>query len=206
MSASTENKVKEQEEEPQGWKQVDSATEFFVDWIRPQKDKPSIWTAIFSFGTVVSFLADKAPIRADWSFNPKADYPTHRVPEKKELKRIYAQNAKIYKDTLTKHATHNDVIQQAYKMLIGCGYPLPGGEGADTDTAPLCVRGDKVLWAVGFPYLDNEGDFPIYSLAITDGVTPLGEIDAFGREMRRWDFMFPRIHALITDDLNVIRL
>jgi hypothetical protein len=136
--------------EKQGWLQVRDAINFFVnDFVtacvrKGGAFKKETWHAVFAFGTVVRIEFPDKKAAANWTFNPKdfdSEFPKYRIV-KSQIKRTYATNKAEYDRVMRDQTSFADVIRTAYKILMEAGYPLPGGEGADTVTLPMAIRGD----------------------------------------------------------------
>ena len=215
--------------EKQGWTEVKEAINFFVNdfmkacVIKGGPFKEGEWHVVFAFGTVVRFnLAASAPNEI-WEYNPNSDddYPTHRFQKKKDLTRQLKDNVKEWTAVLQSQSKYTNVIRTAYKIMFSSGYPLPGGMGADSTTMPFGKRGDglaaerqrepeidnkekyQCLWGITFPFLETGENQYIYSLAMTESENMEREATAYGREARRYDYMIPRIVAIVSHDRTI---
>jgi len=219
-----------------GARNIEELVAFFVDeFLRaavkkggPLKDDD--YQVIFACGTVVRVRLSKDQVDAKWKFDPRWDYPTHRVEDRKHLQDIWNENEHAFQQVLTAHPEQKEVIRAAYHKLIQqAGYPLPGGPGGDTNTLPLAQSGDAAAaqsvtasdqvvsdaLAEHSPtpqlaekkvlwgtFFEKEGIFSLSCSSSTETMTA----DAQGREARRMDFMLPRIHAIVCHNLSVLKL
>jgi hypothetical protein len=155
--------------------------------------------AFFSFGSVVRFNINTVEDTKEWDYKPEDDdYPKHRVTGEK-IKDIFKENIDVYKQTLKDNEPYANTIKSAYRKLMKDGYPFPGGSGGDSIPVPMCEYTNKELIGVIFPEL---GD--ILTLGLTNDDVNKEHISC--RECRRYDYMFPRIIAIMDHTLKLTYL
>ncbi len=239
------------------------------------KFKNETWHVVLSFGTIVRVNLPQNLVSNDWIYNPQdydGEYPKHRVlaTDKNDF---YAQAKENYECVLKTFAAQSHIIRSGMKMFLDAGYPLPGGEAADSFCDILACRGDAIAeendengkekeekedekekeqeeeqekeQEVGKKEMSDENiekekqkttkqdknakekdknaekreehkdedalfatfffncNYMIQTVAICNLMTPNYKISFDGRELRRLDYMFPRIVALIDRDAIV---
>ena len=214
-------------------KKTDVVDFFVKDWLTVAIEKggplpKEAWHAIFSYGTIVPLLLpDDASKDEKWTLtqfykeNPSA-FPNHRLEDPKELETVYKENQTALEKLLAEQKNHGAVIRTAYFKLMKEGYPIPGTPLADSQT--LRMKSTKKEWQEStwfgtvFPMSCSCEYRQIMSLQQTsrflespaehqlDDDEMLTLIDQRGREARRRDFMLPRLVALVSSQLEVIRL
>lgn len=175
------------------------------------------WHVVFSFGTVVSIVLPQ-DLDSSWTYTielHREDYPFHRFRLDSHATSQLDENLEEYNRTLEVHPEQRDIIRTAYRFLIKAGYPFPGNEGSDTITyrmGSMPIKslkeprtnyydgsedrlGDTAyLWGVSFPNLSADTILTFVDIDANDEATA----DTIGRDYRRYDFLIPRIAALIS--------
>lgn len=167
---------------------------------KTEGDVFSDWHIVFSGGTIVRICSSNMygkefqgyELCSEGSYQDK--YPTHRLKSKADLKNILTDNIKVWnsqKDALPD--MHGKVLRIAYDILIEDGYPYPGGEGSDRTAIPITdpslSNDSSAKWLILWPNRN------MYILNITDGTFNTALM--LGGELRRLDFMFPKVYAVI---------
>ena len=185
------------------WIKVNDATESFVRFLTTAvKHAPlTDWHVIFSMGSV----ARVKPGVDNFNLNANAytfSWPVNRLEDPNDKQKIILDNVKIFN-----HANANvtgdvgNALRAAYRMLITDGYPVPGTSGSDRIPIPIddpTNMADGIFWML----IWNNRHPMLYN--ITYGEDP-AIAATVGGELRRHDFMFPRVHAIISRDLKITR-
>jgi hypothetical protein len=160
---------------------------------------------LFSCGTFARFQISEDPfVGFD---GDEYDFPTHRLLDPGKLDKVLENNQKIYQEVMDKkvqHPQYVELVNTAYNTLINAGYPYPGGEGGDRIPIPL---EDKNTWLTVFtardPYVLTITD---PSMVNTEEELSMHQMVILGGDARRNDYMEPRLVALITPDLQVLKV
>ena len=172
--------------------------EEFVVWLSIPREIEPLDYIVFRCGTAVALQPDgccHTPFTEAGFLEPdvdsflESDFPEHRFQDL-TYEQLRADNQK---DFLWSQATaFPEQCRAAYGCLM-CGYPLPGGPGADRDVVPLT----KDLWGTIFRELD---DYCGITLLHMPGAR---RAQADNAEARRLDYMFPKPFAFIDKHLQV---
>ena len=161
--------------------------------------------AVFDFGTLVITGENDDEFQGYTESN--YEFPGHRIVsagggvactgtpvQAAEIARETGANAAVWDEQKKREGATGRVARQAYAKLIKSGYPYPGGGGSDRRTAgvlhgKLCA----VHWALD---RDNDG---VFSTAFhSPGAGAAGDPSIIAGDLRRLDFMFPRVAAVHT--------
>eukprot|EP00727_Mastigamoeba_balamuthi_P004387 m51a1_g13947 hypothetical protein (244) ;mRNA; r:903802-904533 len=204
-----------------GWERIREAVAALVAACRPGSgaafrlpEEPHEWLAFFSFGTVVRIRdasVPAAPAGVEWDYDPQGahreGYPDHRIESEEDLERTLRDNRSAYDAAKAQAGAGREaLVKLAYRGLVDAGYPFPGCELGDSLVHCVSVAGGtdnrQAVSAVVFPALERDEvgaeqrGFPVsvFSLALDDSP---GRAHMFGRETRRYDYMVPRLVALV---------
>jgi hypothetical protein len=171
--------------------------------------RPREWHVVFRCGTV----ARVAEADAEFMGYEQSGYrfPDHRLEGFEDLKgeesmastveAILADNAKVWEAQKAFPGEVGRAARRAYTRLVAQGYPYPGASAARSPvfTGLSSAAADAgPLWMVLWPGLDTKGR--MYNLAFASK----GERAChLGGELRRYDYMFPEVAAVITPELAV---
>jgi hypothetical protein len=163
------------------------------------------WHVIFRCGTVVRLRALSGDEFVGYD-HPESSYifPTTEEENDEVIDRILEDNRRIWETQSKIPGDVGKAIRIGYAPLIARGYPYPGGAAADRSVVDTGIEvKDKPtarrLWFVLWPGLDGGGEEPMmFNLALTEkgGASAA----ASGGDLRRYDFMFPEVGAVITPD------
>lgn len=188
------------------WKEFDRALNTFHDFLKfatlaggPLRD----YHVIFRMGTVAR-LSLELPEFTEYTGEYVENYPAHRIPDD-ELGNIIKHN--IHTWELQRNVLSGDVgraVKIAYKLLIDDKYPYPGGDGSDRFPVPcqnpdVVMQNNEILWNLIWP----RGCDKLSNLILA---AEPGAAVQLGGEFRRYDYMFPKVRAIITPDLTIISL
>lgn len=157
---------------------------------------------LFSNGTVVRLTPDVISYYDINNFNNffddwEHDFPVHRIRNKN----VVGDYKKFLTSKINEQTKLFDekIIKVAYHTLISSGYPLPGGSMADSYIMPLPIKSTKsIIDAVVFP----EANKYVFSISYK-----LGDLaHMYGRDARRYDYMFPYIDSIINPDGSIINI
>src|SRR5688572_29579332 len=114
--------------EPCSWSLIDEASETFLKFLQEGEKKSKNWHVIFKMGTVARIEAKSKEFAGYETSTYKI--PEHRVPNKKDRKDMLRENKAVWQKQKAIPGEIGKAVRQGYEMLIGDGYPFPGGEGA----------------------------------------------------------------------------
>jgi hypothetical protein len=162
---------------------------------------------VFQCGTVVRLdCTDHQPLSSFMSIDLKDDFPQHRLPNC-TYESNQAENEHDYQWSQT--TAYPKECAKAYGCLMGCGYPLPGGLGADRITIPI---DDEQTFMTYFPFLgpccfniEAKETFKDSFLALTPN-EQVHVVQTETAEHRRLDYMFPRPYAYVDKQVKVHKL
>lgn len=161
---------------------------------------PTHWHVVFRCGTVVRV---DGPGRSGFVGydDPASSYvfPEHGAGDVQVVSKILDDNCRVWKTQSAIPGDVGRVIRAGYDALVRYGYPYPGGPPADRSPVDTGVRlGDNLrLWFINWPNL-GDGSFIIYNLCLTD--KDAGAAAVYGGALRRYDYMFPEVGAVITPE------
>ena len=176
----------------------------FVAFLAKCTLPPIFMHVMFRGGTVIRLDKDDGDdaIVLSREFDEQAyrsDFPTHRLPSPDDMESFVqdAQQDFAHAMNLCKTEEQKTALRKAYSVLVRDGYPLPGGQGADTVTLPMSAGGD--VMATVFPHRNARiltiSSFPVTGDALAQALVHAH--DKLGREHRRLDAMCPRPYAII---------
>jgi hypothetical protein len=173
------------------------------------KFKKETWHVVFSFGSIVRVELPDLASPSNWVYQAdEYKEASHRFICKEDQALACQASERDYDNLLLRKidCKQKQAIQLGMKLFMESGYPVPGGEGADSVTVDLAAKGDGIgqehedevslLWGTLF----CSDSACIQTLAIESEYL---KASAVGRECRRLDYMFPRIVALIDRDALV---
>jgi hypothetical protein len=152
-----------------------------------------------AFGAVirVEFPMDRVSDEK-WCFNPRDyDFPGYLVASKEAQESLQKASHEEYTSVIRAHPEFAPVINAAYKKFFDAGYPYPGASDADSSVVSFCSRRGKSLWGCVF----SDRIF-IYNLALTCCKHRV-QAHLLARECRRYDYMNPRVIAVIDKDVKL---
>jgi hypothetical protein len=179
--------------------------------------KKETWHVAFAFGTLVRVNLPEDGVDDTWNYTPslheEQGYPSHRISDS-EKRDALLEVTEDFTRVVSSHPIEANVIRAGMKILLEGGYPLPGGEGADSLTEVIAFRGnatsdepkeekDETLDLLFATFFLNLLPDKIQSLISSDSSFEKFRLDQIGREKRRLDFMFPRVVALIDRNATV---
>lgn len=158
------------------------------------------WHVIFRCGTVVRVVSGEPEWGGYSSAAPRYEFPEHRVDEKDTVVDIMADNELVWNAQCSLAPPPvGRAVRQAFAKLVGQGYPYPGGPPSDRSPIPSGVVDETVgmLWHVYWPNLDRAGR--VFNLAFSMKGAAVAAM--LGGELRRYDYMFPEVAAVLTPAL-----
>jgi len=158
------------------------------------------WHVIFRCGTVVRVVSGEPEWGGYSSAAPRYEFPEHRVDEKDTVVDIMADNELVWNAQCSLAPPPvGRAVRQAFAKLVGQGYPYPGGPPSDRSPIPSGVVDETVgmLWHVYWPNLDRAGR--VFNLAFSKKGAAVAAM--LGGELRRYDYMFPEVAAVLTPAL-----
>ncbi len=203
-----DKKEQKQEEQKQEETMQEATLKFLMRFLQGAVEKGGDmddWHGMFHAGTVVRFPAPDVDSlkRMEFADDAVYDFPVHRLLKPAVLPQILSGNQKIYNETLTRNNEFEPMVISAYDTLISDGYPYPGGQGADRFPITPGPEGGPglVMWPARSPYVYNAFAHPDPTVTIL----PM-QLTVTCGELRRADFIEPRLYALISPDLELHRL
>lgn len=157
------------------------------------------WHVVFRCGTVVR-VADNDPEFP--GYTPKSyRFPENTLEDASATEEVMADNKRVWEAQRSLPEPAGKPVRQAYAKMLSQGYPYPGGPTSDRSTRPTGVQteADGLLWTVFWPGLDRTGK--VYNLAFSQQGP--GTAVVAGGDLRRYDYMFPEVAAVISKDLKV---
>ncbi len=182
------------------WVDIDEAFEIFIKFLTDscrRKESPDInWHVVFSCGSVVRLNLSDEPFEgyADSSYN----FPSHRLIEDAKEEDFIAENERIWNTQKREVGLPGKALRIAFKQFIDDGYPYPGGQPADRIAFPMS-EGEVKLWMITW-YNRNT---LIYNLILE---TDMIKACYLGGDLRKHDYIQPKVYAIVSPDLTVVKL
>ncbi len=181
------------------WTEFDKALNKFINFLSDVgKNNPILdWHVIFSMGTVTRFDPTECDEFIGYTGEYVLNYPLNRIKDI-EIDEIITHNVLIWNEQKNTSGEIGTSINCAYEILINDGYPYPGTKQSDRYAIP-CEKPEKeFLWNINWLNCDTR----ITNLSLADNHN---NAVALGGEFRRLDYMFPKVLAVITPNLNIYR-
>jgi hypothetical protein len=177
------------------WVDFHRAVNSFVNFLN-LADAFNSYHVIFSMGTIVRIDRDESNTEfIGYTGEYVEDYPIYRISI--DLDEIIADNIAVW-ESQKDVPVYGRFIRSGYHSLISNGYVT-----ATTDKVPVPCQDpsahDDILWNVLWPELSPN----VTNLVISSSDDPVSAA-VIGAELRRYDYMFPNVRALITPDLDII--
>lgn len=192
------------------WSEIDKAIPLLCEFLKgcPEPEKFDMWHVVFRMGTVFRIdtphegetVDDPAPDHGEFKGYESSSYefPTHRVSGDGTVGDIMEENKKTWERQRVQTGTAGVVLRKAYGALVEDGYPYPGNQGSDRMAVPISgVKNGECLWMVLWPHRGPS----ITNLALCGNI---GAAVSHGGDGRRYDYMFPCVHTIITPTGEVI--
>jgi hypothetical protein len=205
---------------PQGevkadWLDLDVGVEAFTVFIRSgilDASSNTEWHVIFRYGTIAR-VVDADPEWAGYGSAGSLGYkfPTHtplarasalegplaQVEDQSTVADIMADNELVWgTQSRAQPSAVGAAVRRAYAKLIGQGYPYPGDRLSDREPVPSGLV-DETLgahWHVYWPNLDETGQ--VFNMVFSK--TGEGAASVLSGDLRRYDYMFPEVTAVLT--------
>ena len=216
---------------PQGevkadWLDLDVGVEAFTVFIRSgtlDASSNTEWHVIFRYGTIARVVDADPEWSGYGSVGPLGyKFPTHtplalgwaqslarasalsgslaQVEDQSTVANIMADNELVWAaQSRALPPAVGAAVRRAYAKLIGHGYPYPGDSLSDRDPVPSGIV-DETLgahWHVYWPNLDETGRVFNMVFSKTGG----GTASVLSGDLRRYDYMFPEVTAVLTPAL-----
>ena len=184
------------------WADLQRGIRCFVDYIKANFGVSSKdWYVMFRCGTIARVaLTDhefKGYLGSEYVF------PEHPENHKETVASIMADNQHVWEVQRAIPGPVGAAIRRGYGLMIAQGYPYPGTQQAGR--TPIEVgRGTQpgeVFWVVYWPNQIDEQ--LVYNLAFATSTEGPTAAAARAGDLRRYDFMFPEVAAVVTPDLKV---
>ena len=212
---------------PQGevkadWLDLDVGVEAFMVFIRSgilDASSNTEWHVIFRYGTIAR-VVDADPEWSGYGSEGPLGYkfPTHKplalgwaqslarasaiaqVEDQSTVADIMADNELVWgAQSRAQPSAVGAAVRRAYAKLIGQGYPYPGDRLSDREPVPSGIV-DETLgahWHVYWPNLDETGR--VFNMVFSK--TGEGAASVLSGDLRRYDYMFPEVTAVLTPAL-----
>ena len=151
---------------------------------------------MFRCGTV----AQVRPSDLEFSGRPERGFPEHRPEDASTVSEILVDNARVWEAQRAFPEPAGKVVRQAYGALAAQGYPYPGGPDSNRTAAATGFETEREgeLVLVFWPNLDPAQR--VCNLAFARPGTDVGSAVAAAGTLRRYDYMFPEVAAVVMPD------
>jgi hypothetical protein len=174
-----------------GWGHFDQVLQRWLDHLAIGPNTQ--WHVIFSMGTVCGLRLEGSSPFTGYTEGYWEDWPMHRVQGRfDDIRADITHTWELQRDQLP--GNPGVALRAAYGVLVGDGYPYPGGGGSDRQSVQL----PGGLWAVQWPARNPA----LFNIALADSAN---EAITLSGDLRRYDAMFPRVLAVISPQLQLTR-
>jgi hypothetical protein len=189
------------------WVHIEDAIERFIWFLQDisVKDISNTYHIVFGCGTVVRVLLNDKEFKGyDGSF--MEEWPLERIKDDA------ATIDEIFSDCKTEwyiqsrildeiDANASKAIRCAYETFIKDGFPLPGQSSARVCVPMELSDQTELLWGI----IWEKRNYKVYNLIIGSDEN-IQQMTNTAGELRRLDFMFPSVYAVITPQMKVYML